>query len=107
MAQLTILIMFRFRFRMWRFLNVPIDLSKLDEKRRTIAVNRYFDLLLEFSLEMGLCLLLLEIGAFECMRIGELVWWYYLLLLPIFFLIIPFMIAYSKLNEELERELGI
>ena len=104
-AQLTFLIMFKFRFRMWRYLNVPIDLSRLDERKRAIAVNRYFELLLKFSLGLGLGLLLLEIGSFECMRIGRLVWWFYLLLFPIFFLIIPFMISYSKLNEELKREL--
>ncbi len=106
-TQLTFLIMFKFRFRMWRFLNVPIDLSKLDERRRAIAVNRYFELLLRFSFGLGLCLLLLEVGSFECMKIGRLTWWYYVLLLPIFLLIIPFMISYSRLNEELKQELGL
>jgi len=84
MASLTLLIMFKFRFKMWKYLNVPIDLNKLDEERRAIAVNRYFELLLEFSLGLGLCLLLLEIGVLECVRIGKITWWFYLLATTLF-----------------------
>ncbi len=107
MAQITILILTRYRFRTWKLLNVPIDLNKLDEKKRVTAINRYFEFLLMFSLELGLCLLLLEIGMFECIKMGKLALWFYLLLIPIFLLIIPYAISYSKLNEKLKREIGL
>ncbi len=101
-AQILILTVYKFRFKIWRYLNLPIDLKRLDEEKRRIAIDRYFELLLKFFLALGFCLLVLEICVFECMKTGRMSWWFYLSLFPILVLVFPFMVAYYRLEEELK-----
>ena len=100
---LIAVVLFKFRYRIWRYLSIGIDLEKLDEEMRRRVVDEYFKLILSFFVFLSLFLLLLEITSFESSLKGELVWWFYPDLILVVILIIPYLIFYSKFVERWQK----
>ena len=97
---LTMVVLFKIRHKIWRHLNVGIDLESLDEEERREAIDECFNFLLKFSLYLGACLLLLEIASFESSMEREIVWWFYPSLILTILSVIPFLIFYSMFVEK-------
>ena len=100
---LMAVVLFKFRYRIWRYLSVGIDLERLDKEKRRKVVDDYFRLLLSFFIFLNIFLLLLEIASFESSLKGELVWWFYLALILVVIPIFPYLILYSKFVERWQR----
>ncbi len=100
---LIAIVLFKFRYKIWRYLSVGIDLERLDEEMRRRIVDEYFKLVLSFFVFLNLFLLSLEIASFESSLKGELVWWFYPALILVVILIVPYLILYSKFVKRWQR----
>jgi len=111
-APLIILLATKYRFTLINrypyLVNLPsfyINIGKIKPERRSYWVNRYFELLLLFSLLMTLSFILLEHAIFSAALSGELPVWFYLFIALPFLLVIWLLYSLSKLSAEMSKEI--